>query len=622
MATTKPRFLKKNLEAWDTNPENLHKTVLMLEIQHQSRLVLSRCLLRQYWNRPIIPRSFADMDAVDLQRFAFALEQIMSQLGWNVTRQIVDAAAARICRPLACKIITVGGDAKLQQQCAKKTRLIDGLNEELSTLSVNQRAFIDACTCEVGGVLPYFDTDASEIRQRRVDPMGIFWHNEEGEQPRRLYLVEAVARDTMMDLASSAQARDAIAEATSWKRPIITGVESATAESTLDTVKVSTGWKTARGTRKGRYVVAVGNVVIEDREYEHEHHQLCLLRWAPDFRGAGGVALGRLLTPYHRWLNQLTQICYGSLRGAVPHVLRHESTEINNLSDMPFQDLTWSGTQAPVMETPNPVSEQIMQHMQLIPQQAGIEAGVNASIAAGQKPVGINSQPALREYIDFADSRLALANDAWKKLWSDEAKVYIGLCAEHYKDQSVVVRAPGSAFLEEIRWKDVDMRKNRYRVQFALTSGLGNSVSGKMQKMDDAKNLGIGDSIEYMRALKDDLPDFAAFADRATAPRDLAIRMCEQALEGEYVPPSPLMGPDGLNAIELIGSQLYSKAQLDKNHTPEQLETLRKLIRAAQRKKAPPLPTVQPVPTGAPFAPGMIQPVGAVAPAAPPTLQQ
>ena len=26
-------------------------------------------------------------------------------------------------------------------------------------------------------------------------------------------------------------------------------------------------------------------------------------------------------------------------------MLRHESTEINNLSDMPFQDLTWSGTQ-------------------------------------------------------------------------------------------------------------------------------------------------------------------------------------------------------------------------------------------------------------------------------------
>jgi len=55
-------------------------------------------------------------------------------------------------------------DAKLVQIAAQ----YDGLNEELSTLSVNQRAFIDACTCEVGGVLPYFDEDAAEIRHEPV----------------------------------------------------------------------------------------------------------------------------------------------------------------------------------------------------------------------------------------------------------------------------------------------------------------------------------------------------------------------------------------------------------------------------------------------------------------------
>ena len=610
------RRLTRAQEPWTDNPENLVKTVVALERQSATRMVLSRCLLRQYWNRPIVPRSFADMDSVDLQRFAFALEQIMTQLGWNVTRQIVDAAAARICRPLTCKVLTVGGDAKLQQQASKMTRLIDGLNDELGTLEIAERIFIDACTSEVGAMLPYWDDDAAEIRHRRVDPLGIFWHHEEGEDPAHLYTVDAVSREMLSDLYP--RKADAIQDASTWKRPIVTGVEAATGDTTLDTVKVTCGWKRARGSAKGRYVTAVGtNIVLESEIYPHAFHQLVLYRWSPDFRGAGGVALGRLLSPYHRWMNQITQICYGSLRGAVPHMLRHESTEITNLSDMPYQDLTWTGTVEPKLETPNPVSEQILQFMQTIPTQAGIETGVNNGVASGQKPVGINGQAALREYIDFADSRLMRPFGAWKRFFADVARVDIGLCAEHYRNEPILVRAPGSDFLEEIRWKDVDLMKQKYRMRFEVTSGLSGSVSGKMQQMDDLKSLGLGDAIDYARTLKDDLPDIAAFADRVTAPRDLAIRMVDQALEGVYMPPSPLMGPDGLNAIQLIGTQRYSKAMLDNRNTPEQMEVLRKLIRAAQRKTAPPLPALQPGAPAPALAPGAIPQVGQPGPVAP-----
>ena len=603
-----PDFTKMAAESWDKVPENLDRTVRTLQIQHATRMVFTRCMLRAYWNRPIVPRTYGDSDNIEFERMNSAIEEVMSQLGWNVTRQIVDSAAARICRPLACKVVTVGGDSKLQQQSLKLTRLVDGLNDDMDTLGIAQRVFIDACTCEVGAILPYWDDGAKEIRQRRIDPMGIFWHYEEGENPSHLYTVEAVSREQMCDLYT--RQADKIKSAPNWHRPIILGVEPSSAQTTLDTVKVTCGWKRAQGSTKGRYTMCVGNIPLEHEVYDHPYHQLVLYRWAPDFRGAGGVALSRVLSPYHRWQNQLVQMCYASLRGAVPHVLRHESTMITNLSNMPYQDLTWSGTERPILETPNPVSEQVLQQMQMVPQQAGVESGVNAAVGAGQKPVGINGEGALREYIDFADSRLALPFDAWKKLWSDLAKVYIGLCAENYKNEVIVVKAPGSEFLEEIKWKDVDMEKNKHRVRFHVTSGLSNTVSGKMQQMDNLKSLGLGDAIDYARVLKEDLPDIAAFADRVTAPRDLAIRMVEKALDGEYTPPSPLMGPDGLNAIMLLGTQQYSKALLDGNRTLEQMECLRKLIRAAQRKTAPPVPTPQPVNPLPAIPAGAVQQVG------------
>jgi hypothetical protein len=78
------------------------------------------------------------------------------------------------------------------------------------------------------------------------------------------------------------------------------------------------------------------------------------------------------------------------------------------------------------------------------------------------------------------------------------------------------------------------------------------------------------------------------------------------------------MGPDGLNAIQLIGTQRYNKALLDNRNTPEQMEVLRKLIRAAQRKTAPPLPQLQPVAPAPALSPGAIQQVGQPGPVAQP----
>jgi hypothetical protein len=81
------------------------------------------------------------------------------------------------------------------------------------------------------------------------------------------------------------------------------------------------------------------------------------------------------------------------------------------------------------------------------------------------------------------------------------------------------------------------------------------------------------------------------------------------------------MGPDGLAAIEQIGTQYYCKAELNKSQTPEQMEVLRKLIRAAQRKKAPPLPPQQTIQPGPAMAPDQVQGVGSPMPAMPPQPQ-
>jgi hypothetical protein len=617
-------------QSWKKRPQNLASEIETIKQAHASDLVLARVLMRLYWNRPLstrsLPNSTADMD---LERYAAAANRIAGQLGFNLLRDLVDGLAARVCRQMACHVMTVGGDASLQQSASKMSRLIDGLNEENNTREVLETMTIDACTCRgFGAGKVYFDEVASENKFERIDPMSVFFRYSAGPKPRELFVQSTVLREYMLD--TYPKKADMLARVPTDRRPLIAGVEPSGATGD-DTVLVNEGWQLARGDEPGRWVMTCGQVVLENEPYPYDFHQVILLRMLPEYTGAGGVSLARLGAPYHRWLNQLVRIAHDSFRGNVPRITRHAGTTINQggISDIPFAETIWEGPQAPQIDAGNVVSEQLLNFLPTLRQQAHVDTGVNENMSSGVKPTGINSGQALRDYTQFADARLNGPNERYARAWADVGKAFIGISGEYYKSRSIVVKAPGAAMLQEIKWSDVDLKKNKYRLQFQVTSGLSQTVPGKMQDTADLQDLGVADAIDAADMLKATVPDIAAFADRVTAPRKLAQKMVEESLEGIIWQPSILMGPDCLNAILLIGSQMYAKATMDQNHTPEQLECLRKLLKAARRKlqpPTPPLPAVVPVPSapavpaGAIRAPGFQGPPGAppAAPAVPP----
>jgi hypothetical protein len=613
-------------------PQSLGAEIDELKQAHATDLVLARVLMRLYWNRPLSSRSLPSATAdMDLERYAAVANRIANQLGFNLLRDLVDGMAARVCRQMACKVITVGGGSALQQQSARMSRLIDGLNAENNTREVLETMLIDACTCRgFGAGKVYFDEVSEEIKFERLDPMSVFFRYSEGRNPRNIWTQSTVAREYILD--TYPKKADALRRVSTERRPIIAGVEPSGASSE-DTVFVNERWKLTRGDDIGRWVMTCGQVVLENEPYPYDFHQVILLRVYPEFTGAGGVSLARLGAPYHRWLNQLVRIAHDSFRGNVPRVLRHTGTTINQggASDVPFAETIWEGVQKPEITPGNVVSEQLLNFLPTLRQQAHIDTGVNENMASGLKPTGINSGAALREFTQFADARMNGPNERYAQAWADVGKAFIGIGAEHYKNKTVVVRAPGSAMLQEIKWADVDLKKNKYRLQFEVVSGLSATVPGKMQDVADLQDLGLVDAIDAADMLKGTVPDIAAAAERITAPRKLAQQMVENALDGLVEQPSVLYGPDCLNAIVLIGSQANCRAILDGNHTPEQVECLRKLIKAARRKlqpPIPPLPTVQPVqsapavPEGAIRAPGLQGPPVPMPPAAPPAAPQ
>jgi hypothetical protein len=607
---------------WSKDPTRVTAVVDALESSSKSDCVLARCLGRQYWNRPLNSEIISDSSHRDVQGIREGTNRVMSEFGFNVTREVVDALIARVCVELRAKILTVGGDSKLHAQSTKLNRYVDSWFEEQNVHDVGERLAIDACSTRGFGAakVAWDEADAATIIER-LDPFGVFFSLDAGENPADLYIRQGVPREVLQDLYPGKKA-DAIARLPQWRRPLIAGMES-THQNTADTVRVDEAWKISRGSIRGRYAMACGpteELVLEDREYPHDVHQVVLLRLIPEFTGAGGVAPGRILAPYHRWRNQIVQMIYESMRGMLPRMKKHVDTMVSQYGEVPWQLVEWSGVTEPVLEVVNAIPTQLFEMFDRIPVGAHQELGVNQNMSGGQMPQGLTSGQAIRDYAGFADDRLRPMSTRWKRWHVDVARACIAISAENYKGKSVVVRAPGSDFLEEIKWNDVDMRKDRYRITFSAASALSGSLSDKIQKTGELQDSGMIDSAMRWRALKDSAPDFAADADRITAPLELATKIVEDALDGVYTPLSGELGQDCLNYVQLIGTQMACKARLNRNRTPKQLETLRKVIRAAQRKQAPPVPPIAPSQPGAVTSPGQIQ--GPAQPAPIPNPQQ
>lgn len=597
---------------WEKDATKLPAIVDAIEMANDSSMRLARCLARRYWDWPMVTDALRGDTYSDPNEVQRVTDKTLGELGFNLSREIADALCARVCRTLSCKIQTVGGDAALRSQAKNMTRMIEGLNDQCDTRMVLERAAKDACYGRgFGAALVDWDNVAKEITLEKLDMFAVFFLVEEGERnPAHMYLKRAQPREYLQEKALANHQpglADKISGLPVYHPDVLTGVDPS-ALFIADTIKVYEGWKLARGESKGRKAeVLEGGLVFDEREYPHDCHQVILVKLYPDYRGAGGWAIGRGTAPFHRFQNDLLGTIDSSLRGAIPRIMKRTETNCTPMGTIPFEIIDWDGPSKPEIEVPTTVSPEVFSWFQQLRQGSYKAHGISESMSAGQMPAGVTSGQAIRDYAGFADDRVQSPSEMWKRPWIDVAKAFIALGSEHFVDNGVLVQAPGSDFLQEIKWEDVDMTKNRYRIRFSISSGLVGQGPYKIQQMQDLQTMGVAGPAEMADAASDAYPDVASFVDAIAAPHRLAERMVDLALDGRFEPPSATCGQDLLNFIQQIGTRRMCQVELDGTYARSAKDLLRKLIRCAQRKTAAPLPaanTLQPSPG---MSQGMIQ---------------
>lgn len=586
---------------WVEDPHLLRQTFDSLEREHSSRIMLDKLCRRLYFDLPIA----TDYDP-SLPYREFGQFETLQQLGFNLTREVIDASAATVCQRLKATVEPVGADLDTERACLDLSAGVAGVLDIAKFWDrLAPIAHRDGSASSLGTILWYTDGASGEVLGEVIDPLRVYYHYSEGFEPIHLYIDRVVPRVGLMSQFPAHRA--AILNLPKYTPDSVVGVDHPGSNG-ADTVRVLMAWRRAIGGKGGKFLaLAAPDLVLAESEWKHAFFPTAHYRYDWDSKGFGGYAGARIIAPYHRASNRILRAVMDGFDGMVPTALYNEMEKDDEFSTVGWRRMFWK-THKPEVFLPNAVSAVQLQQLERLEQKAHFAFGMNQDAAAGTRPAGLNSAPAQREWKEGKNERLSRQIANWAALATESARAIVALASDAYKDKKVRVKAPGTNLWNEIAWP-IDLQENKYVTRFEQSSGLSDTLAGAMEELAELRDRGAITEAEYLRLRHS--PDVRGELSRINAAANLAITIIMAALnEGKFTMPDVLQGP-GVEMIVTLGTQEYQRARMSNRYPRKNVECLRRVIQAAdaRRKGLTAKPPVMPVPGVLPGQPASVAPM-------------
>lgn len=494
---------------------------------------------------------------------------------FNVVASCIDTLSAKISknRPRAF-FLTDGGDWSLQRKAKKLQKFIDGQFHETGTYQETDKAFIDAGTFGTG-LVKVFSIDGKIIVER-VIPDEVIVDDAEAiyGKPRNLYQGKAVDRDFLIDLFPKFKSQI-------MDLPKVDDEYAYYNVTDADYVEVVEAWhlKSTDKSKDGRHAISIQNADLVMEEWNRDRFPFAKLTFKDRLAGWYGqgiaevtmgtqVAINRILRN-----NDISQYLHAAAAWLVEENSAVVSAHLNNdighiikYRGIPPELKTWAAAHPEMYN-------QITVHIQ----RAYEEVGISQLSAASQKPQGLDSGKAIREYNDIESERFIKLGQKWEQFHLDITDLMIDEgreIAKTNKDFSVISR--NGQFVERINWKDVDMSRDKYQMQTFPTSSLPRTPGAKMQYVTEMQNAGYVDPETAQELL--DMPDIEQYSNLKFSARRVVRDAVEKMVEdGEYIAPEPFQDLQySINYAQMY----YNYAKL--HGAPEEsLELLRRYMEQA-----------------------------------------
>ncbi len=555
-----------------------------LKDHQQQRLTQWVISTRLYGNMMLVGRG-----GVTFSRVASTQPWLKERISWNCVQATSDTVVSRMVKnkpkPL---FLSSGGDYKIQRRAKLLNKFVEGVFYENDAYAKGTQALLDSMIWGDGVIHIY--PENKRVKYERVIASELWVDELDGfyGEPRSLHRSTDVDREVLLERLHEWEkdSKEYDRKALKVTQAPISNPDNA-ADFIADKVEVIESWHLPSGpnAEDGRHVITVLDCVLVDEKYDHDFFPFVFLPWCKRLYGFWSQGLAEQLQNIQLEINTiLATIKQSFWKGGTFRVFLPVGSKVvkDHITNQIGSIVSYTGSQAPVVVTPQLVQPEIFQHLSMLWQKAFEQAGVSQLAAASLKPAGLNSGIALREYNDIQTDRFQTIGKRYEAFYLDLARVSIAVVKDIVKGRgSYRVSVPSKGkFIEEVDWKDVDLSEDEYVLQCFPISALPTDPAGRLEQINEWVQAGWIAPRQGRRLM--DFPDLEMAENLANAAEDYLTEILEKMVdEGIYTKPEPY---DDLDLAQELALEVYQRGKFQ--HVEDaKLDLVRRFLKEIQGYK-------------------------------------
>lgn len=544
--------------------QQLLGTAAYLKEQQQYRYRQASMFARLYSNYPLY--GWGGMNLSSMNKSTNQLPA--DRPTFNLVQSCIDTKVSRLTqsrpRPM---FLTDGGDYKQRNLAKQLNNFIQGEFYQTDAEDHAVRALLDS---EImgDGLIKVLERNNKVHLERRlsteimVDPNDALYG-----APRQLYEFQLVDREMLQEIFPKHRSDIEKAE---------NAYPDSTSDSTVsDLVMVVEGWRLPSGpeTGDGLHAIVCTEGILDDEGWDKERFPFARLCNAERVLGYWGQGAAERLMGMQTELNKLLMTSSRAINlVGVPRVFLEEGSKVvkSHLNNDVGSIVTYRGTK-PIYEVAPCMPQEVYQQIENIIQRGYQQEGVSQLSATAQKPAGLNSGEAIRNYDELQSDRFATLSKKYEALHEDLAYLIIDKAKDiAEREGSYQTVYPGKDGTKKVDLPSLDLLKDDFVIQCYDVSALPKDPAGRLQKITEMIQAGMIDVREGRRLL--DFPDLEQVEKLANASEERILQVLDEIIDtGEYAPPDAFMDIQLAKKLVVQYYNLYGAAKLEE----EKMQLLR-----------------------------------------------
>lgn len=581
-------------------PQAVAKVVGFLSEYDSKRQSQYQISARMYGNANLM-----GINGLSFSKIASVQNALKDRVSYNLAQSGVDTVVAKMAKnkpkPL---FLTSGGDWKMKRKSQKLDKFIEGIFYENKAYKMGPQSLRD-CGVFGDGVIHVYNNHGRCAWERVISSeLYIDWVDAFYGKPTQMHRVKNIDRQVLIELFPK-KAKE-IENANSASADLV-----GTYQNVSDQIAVMESWHLPSGpdAKDGLHCINIPEANLFSEEWNKDYFPFAFMQWSSRLYGFWGQGAVEQIQNIQLEINKLLWVVQRSmhLSGTFKILMENGSKIVKEHFNNDIGAIIAYSGEPPQYVVPPIVPLEIYEHINTLKTLGFEQLGVSMLSAASQKPAGLDSGKALREFNDIESDRFMVIGQKYEDFFLDLAKLSIATVKEIMEEtgENYEVTIPGKKFIDTIDWSEIDLEDDEYIMKAFPVSSLPNDPAGRLSTIQEYMQAGLLSPRQGRRLL--DFPDLEQVEGLQNATEDYLHKVLEKIVDdGEYT--SPEEDDDLQMAKELV---LEYIAQGKLHNIPEDrmqmLRTFNTQIdfwnQKAAAAAAPPMGAAGATPQASPLAP-------------------